>query len=98
MRKILNADVTSYYPSMIIKYDYISRNVPDSNLFKQVYDNWIKAKKNKDKSTANALKLVLNTTFGASNNKYNALYDPLKAKSICITGQLFLIMLINMNY
>ena len=37
-----------------------------------------------------ALKLVVNTTYGALLNKYNDLFDPLMGRSVCITGQLFL--------
>lgn len=53
------------------------------------------AKKSGDTSTANALKLVANTTYGATLNSYNDLYDPLMARSVCITGQLFLLELAN---
>lgn len=53
------------------------------------------AKKSGDKNTANALKLVANTTYGAMLNKYNDLYDPLAGRSVCITGQLFLLELAN---
>ena len=53
------------------------------------------AKKSGDTSTANALKLVANTTYGATLNRYNELYDPLMARSVCITGQLFLLELAN---
>lgn len=49
------------------------------------------AKKSGDTATANALKLVANTTYGATLNRYNDLYDPLMARSVCITGQLFLL-------
>ena len=55
----------------------------------------MRAKKAGDKSTANALKLVANTTYGAMLNKYNELYDPLRGRSVCITGQLFLLELAN---
>ena len=50
-----------------------------------------KQKKAGDKATANALKLVLNTTYGAMLNKYNDLYDPLMGRSVCISGQLQLL-------
>ena len=40
------------------------------------------------------LKLVNNTTYGASGAKFNALYDKRMANSICYTGQLLLIDLI----
>ena len=51
----------------------------------------MKAKAAGDTATANALKLVVNTTYGASLNKYNDLYDPLQGRSTCISGQLFLL-------
>ena len=51
----------------------------------------MEAKAAGDTVTANALKLVVNTTYGASLNKYNALCDPLMGRSVCITGQLFLL-------
>lgn len=51
----------------------------------------MKAKKAGDKSLANALKLVANTTYGAQLNRFNDLYDPLMARSVCISGQLYLL-------
>lgn len=95
-RLILNYDVTSYYPSLMINYGYISRACENPDLFIEAYNLRVSAKSEGDKATSEALKLVLNTTFGASNNKYNKLYDPLMAKSICVSGQCFLIDLILM--
>ena len=88
--KIMIADVGSYYPSMIIQYGFASRNSPDADAYKDVYVKRMAAKRNGDKITADALKLVLNTYFGASKNQYNDLYDPRMANAICISGQLFL--------
>lgn len=51
----------------------------------------MRAKASGDKATANALKLVVNTAYGALLNKYNDLFDPLMGRSVCITGQLFLL-------
>ena len=51
----------------------------------------MKAKAAGDKVTANALKLVVNTTYGAMLNQYNDLFEPLMGRSVCITGQLFLL-------
>lgn len=94
MRKVASIDVTSYYPSLMIVNEYMSRNVPDPDEFKRVYERRIAAKKAGDKATADALKLVLNTTFGAMNNQYNKLYDPRMALAVCVSGQLYLIDLI----
>jgi hypothetical protein len=87
---IMIADVGSYYPSMIIQYGFASRNSPDADAYKDVYVKRMAAKRNGDKVTANSLKLVLNTYYGATKNQYNDLYDPRMANAICITGQLFL--------
>lgn len=70
---------------------YTSRNIPDPKIFEEVLDTRMKAKASGDKATANALKLVVNTTYGASLNKYNDLYDPLMGRSVCISGQLYLL-------
>ncbi len=51
----------------------------------------MKAKASGDKQTANALKLVCNTTYGCLLNQYNDLYDPLMGRSVCISGQLYLL-------
>jgi hypothetical protein len=93
-RRISSRDVTSYYPSLMIQNGYMSRNVPDPDEFRRVYERRLEAKKSGDKATADALKLVLNTTYGAMNNEYNDLYDPRMALAVCVSGQLYLIDLI----
>lgn len=90
-RTIRNYDVASLYPSLMIKCGYTSRNIPSAATFEEVYHTRLAAKKSGDKATANALKLVLNTTYGAMLNKYNNLFDPLMGRSVCISGQLFLL-------
>lgn len=75
----------------MIQNGYSSRNIPSFDLFKDVYEKRIQAKKAGDKVTANTLKLVLNTTYGATLNQFNDLYDPLMARSVCISGQLYLL-------
>ena len=90
-RTIRNYDVASLYPSLMIKCGYTSRNIPSAATFEEVYHTRLAAKKSGDKATANALKLVLNTTYGAMLNKYNDLFDPLMGRSVCVSGQLFLL-------
>ena len=92
-RVIQNRDVSSLYPSLIEGYNYISRNVPDPQLFYDIRKDRIRAKHEGDKQTATDLKLPLNTVSGAQENKYNDLYDPLPTRSLRISGQLFLTML-----
>ena len=90
-RLIRNYDVASYYPHLMVYYGYTSRNIPDPEIYANMLKERMKAKKSGDTATANALKLVANTTYGAMLNKYNELYDPLMGRSVCITGQLFLL-------
>lgn len=70
---------------------YTSRNIPSPEIYTNVLDKRMEAKKKGDKQTANALKLVCNTTYGCLLNRYNDLYDPLMGRSVCISGQLYLL-------
>ena len=72
------------------KCGYTSRAIPNPQIYADMLAKRIAAKKSGDKTTANALKLVANTTYGCSLAKFNPLYDPLMGRSVCITGQLFL--------
>ena len=92
-RVIQNRDVSSLYPSLIEGYNYLSRNVPNPQLFYDIRKDRIRAKHEGDKQTATDLKLPLNTVSGAQENQYNDLYDPLPTRSLRISGQLFLTML-----
>lgn len=92
-RVIQNRDVSSLYPSLIEEYGYLSRNVPNPQLFYDIRKDRIRAKHEGDKQTATDLKLPLNTVSGAQENRYNDLYDPLPTRSLRISGQLFLTML-----
>lgn len=94
-RLIRNYDVASYYPHLMTVCGYTSRNIPNPQIYADMLETRMRAKKAGDKATANALKLVANTTYGATLNKYNDLYDPLMGRSVCITGQLFLLELAN---
>lgn len=86
-----DSDVGSYYPHLMLLKRLLSRNIPSYDIFQNVVDTRMEAKGKGDKSTANALKLVINSTFGASGDKYNDLYDPLMFRSVCMYGQLYLV-------
>lgn len=94
-RSIRNQDVASYYPHLMVLDGYCSRSIPNPENYAKMLETRMQAKKSGDKPTANALKLVANTTYGAMLNSYNDLYDPLMGRSVCITGQLRLLELTN---
>lgn len=82
-----HADVASLYPSLMIIYDLLSRNVINPKKFKEIKDKRLELKKLKD-SKQEALKIVINGTYGISKDRNSSLYDPRQANSICISGQL----------
>lgn len=97
---LLNVDATSYYPSLMIQLNLLSRSVSIPKVFSDIFDErvMIKHKPNKteeDELAQMADKLVLNTTFGASGNKWLDLYDPHMCTSVCRVGQIFLAALAN---
>lgn len=90
----INSDVTSFYPSLMIEYGFLSRNVRQVEKFKEIYDIRVGLKNEGKKKEQAPYKIVLNGTYGASKDKYNNLYDPLQANNVCINGQLMLLDLI----
>lgn len=91
---IINSDVTSFYPSLMIEYKFLSRNVKYPEKFKEVYDIRVNLKREGKKKEQEPYKIVLNSTYGASKDQYNSLYDPLQANNVCVNGQLMLLDLI----
>lgn len=89
----INSDVGSFYPALMIEYSFLSRNVRDPEKFREIRDKRMELKKKKD-PMQQPYKIVLNSTYGASKDKYNNLFDPLQANNVCINGQLMLLDLI----
>ena len=91
----LNVDAESYYPSMLIQFKTLSRNVSNPDALKYVFEERMRIKHKPEKtaeddSIQKADKLILNTTFGASGNKWLDLYDPYMCTKTCRVGQIFL--------
>jgi hypothetical protein len=97
-RVILHQDVGSFYPSLILNNGYMSRAVPDPSIYREFYDLRMKAKADGDKATAEAAKLVLNTTYGTFKDTYNKLFDPMQGTNVCLSGQLYILDLIEQMY
>ena len=90
---ILSCDVASLYPALMIEYNLLSRNVKNPKKYREIRDKRLQLKREKNK-LEKVYKIVLNSTYGASKDKYNSLYDPCMANSVCIAGQLLLLDLI----
>lgn len=89
--RIFHVDVTSYYPSIMIEYDFLSRNCEDKNKFKEIYDKRVALKKAGKKKEQAPYKIILNSTYGICKDKYSQAYDPRQANNVCINGQLMLL-------
>lgn len=89
--KLFHVDVTSYYPSIMIEYDFLTRNCKDKKKFKQIYDKRVELKKAGKKKEQAPYKIILNSTYGICKDKYSNAYDPRQANNVCINGQLMLL-------
>lgn len=89
----INVDVASYYPSLMLVYKWISRNVADPSKYEEIYHTRLKLKAEKN-PMQQPYKIVLNSTYGAMKDRHNAMYDPRQANNVCVGGQLLLLDLI----
>lgn len=93
-----NADVTSFYPSLILEYGFYpgSYGIEFLDAYRSIYNERVQAKNRGDDVINSAYKLALNSVFGKLGNKYSPMYDPVMLLNVTITGQLLLLMLIEM--
>lgn len=93
---LIDADVESYYPTIMIQYSLKPAHLDDSflELLNQLTKRRLKAKREGDKIAAAALKIVVNSIFGKTGFEYHWLYDTLCMYRVTLNGQLFLLMLV----
>jgi len=95
----LHIDVSQYYPSLIVGHNYFSRAISEEG--KKRYDMMrresirLKAFPELAKKR-NGYKLCNNKVTGGMKDQFNPLYDPRMNNSMCVTGQLALLLLIEM--
>lgn len=87
---IVCADVSSYYPSYLIKYHSLSRNVKNPAKYEQIYKQRLKHKAEGNK-LQKAEKMVVNKTSGGMKAETSDLYDPRQNNQMCVNCQLFLL-------
>jgi hypothetical protein len=90
---VIDLDVASYYPNLAIANGFFPEHL--GKHFCKIYKDVYEMRKTYAKGTAeNAmLKLALNGTYGASNDKFSVFYDPLFTMQITLNGQFLLCML-----
>lgn len=93
---ILDRDVTSYYPYIILNSHLFPQHLGPNflNVYRKLVDRRIEAKRTGNKVVADSLKITINGSFGKLGSKYSALYSPDLLIQVTVTGQLSLLMLI----
>lgn len=94
---IMSSDVTSFYPNLVIRNKWSPGHFPAQEFCDQ-YEWFFEERKKIPKSNPMnyVYKIILNSTFGLSNDKNSFFYDPELTMRITINGQLSLIMLYEM--
>lgn len=96
--QIIDADVTSFYPNIILLNDikpaHLSHEFLD--IFRGLVKERIEAKAKGDKIKADILKISVNAVFGKLGNPDYWLYDMQSFYSVTISGQLYLLSLIEL--
>ena len=91
-----DVDVASYYPNLMLNEGAFPAHLSERflDLYQRLVTQRLTAKRGGDKLTADALKIVVNATYGKLNFEYGWLYDTKACYRVTLTGQLYLLMLI----
>jgi hypothetical protein len=94
---IMTSDVTSFYPNLAIRNKWAPAHIPKQAFCNQYEWFFNERKKIPKKDPKNYVyKIILNATYGLSNEEDSFLYDPELTMRITINGQLSLTMLYEM--
>lgn len=93
---IFDRDVASYYPRIILNQGLYPKHLTKHflTIYNSVVERRLAAKESGDKLTANSLKIVINGSFGKFGSVYSILFSPDLLIQTTISGQLYLLMLI----
>ena len=94
---IMTSDVTSFYPNLAIRNKWAPAHLPQDE-FCDLYEWFFEERKKIPKKDPKnyVYKIILNSTYGLSNDENSFLYDPEFTMRITINGQLSLTMLYEM--
>jgi hypothetical protein len=94
---IMTSDVTSFYPNLAIMNQWAPAHLPKEEFCEQYQWFFEERKKIPKKDPRNYVyKIILNSTYGLSNDENSFLYDPEFTMRITVNGQLCLTMLYEM--
>ena len=93
---IVDVDVASYYPNIIRALELRPKHLgPEFNeILEAITTERLAAKAAGEKVKADGMKIVINSAFGKTGNKYSILFDELVQLQVTLAGQLMILMLI----
>jgi len=96
--RIVDRDVASYYPAIILKLGMFPKQMGPRFLavYRDLVARRLRAKHEGDKVRANSMKIVINGSFGKFGSRWSTLYSPDLLIQTTVTGQLCLLMLIEL--
>lgn len=95
---LIDRDVASFYPYIILNLGLYPEHLGEAFLkvYRGIVNRRLEAKRNKNNVVSDGLKITINGTFGKLGSFYSKLYSPDLLIQVTITGQLSLLMLIEM--
>lgn len=89
-------DVASYYPSIILNCGLYPQQMGEVflDIYREIVNKRLDAKRSGNKVVADSLKICINGSFGKLGSCYSSLYSPDLMVQTTVTGQLSLLMLI----
>ena len=95
---LLDSDVNSLYPSLIIAYELVPKHLGKEflEIYSKVREDRFEAKRNHNDVKNLTYKLSLNGASGNFQNAYSWMYDPVAVMKVRINGQLLLLKLTEM--
>jgi len=96
---LIDVDVTGHYPKMIIDNKWSPEHLDKdkfNTLITNFYNDRVVAKRDGNKAKSDTYKIILNSTYGKFGDCNSFLYSPKCMLHTTLTGQLSLLMLIEM--
>ena len=96
---LIDVDVTGHYPKMIIDNKWCPEHLDKdkfNTLISNFYNDRVVAKREGKKAKSDTYKIILNSIYGKFGDEYSFLYSPKYMLHTTLTGQLSLLMLIEM--
>lgn len=95
---LIDRDVASYYPSIILNQRLYPSHMGPAflDVYETIVARRLAAKAAGNKLVADSLKITINGSFGKFGSKWSSLYSPQLLIQVTVSGQLYLLMLIEM--